>query len=65
VSRFDHCAITFVDFDRRVGAVAAWIGRRTRRGDRVAPSGQFFIRRVAAKTALVGRRIPIFQLILV
>jgi hypothetical protein len=40
VSRFDHCAITFVDFDRRVGAVAA-------------------------KAALVGRRIPIFQLILV
>jgi acyl-CoA synthetase (AMP-forming)/AMP-acid ligase II len=31
-----HSAVTFIDFDRQIGAVATWIGQRTRRGDRVA-----------------------------
>ena len=32
----DGAAVTFADFDRQVGAVAAWVDGRTRRGDRVA-----------------------------
>ena len=31
-----HSAVTFIEFDRQIGAVATWIGQRTRRGDRVA-----------------------------
>ncbi|WP_036435948.1 AMP-binding protein [Mycobacterium sp. URHB0044] len=32
----DGTATTFAEFDRQVCSVAAWVGRRTRRGDRVA-----------------------------
>ncbi|MCW2520464.1 MAG: AMP-dependent synthetase, partial [Mycobacterium sp.] len=32
----DGTTLTFAEFDRQVGAVAAWVNNRTRRGDRVA-----------------------------
>jgi acyl-CoA synthetase (AMP-forming)/AMP-acid ligase II len=32
----DGTAVTFAEFDRRVGSVAAWVNTRTRRADRVA-----------------------------
>jgi acyl-CoA synthetase (AMP-forming)/AMP-acid ligase II len=32
----DGTAVTFAQFDRQIGAVAAWVAERTRRGDRVA-----------------------------
>jgi acyl-CoA synthetase (AMP-forming)/AMP-acid ligase II len=32
----DGTAVTFAQFDRQIGSVAAWVSRRTRRGNRVA-----------------------------